>query len=486
MNAFLKDRELDSSTVVVVAGDHGEGLNDHGEHEHGMMVYNSTLHVPLVFTGPHFCQPGTRVTSAVSLVDITPTLLDMLKIPAPEHVSGRSLLPAMQGQPMESRDCYAEAELPYFLNRWCPPRTVISDRWKYIQTTRPELYNLEQDPGELRNLLESADLESADEEYQRMQILLSDIQESFRRTQAEVVDLSEQDLANLKSLGYVAGGGAAGDEDSSDTDEELIDVKDMVPWVAKFEEAKHIASEDRLGEAITLLQEVANATDKFPMSDLRLGDLLAQEGRYDEAVATYRSVLERRPDFVLGHITLGRILAGQGQFDQAESQFREVIKINPRDAVGHLELAQLMAQLKRFDEAISEYRETLRIEPDSVPAHLSLGQLLAMRRRPGEAVACFEKALSYDANNVAAHENLMMVLAQTGHLDKAIQYGKRAVTLNPQSFEMRFNLGLMLIQSQLYADGILQLREAQRIRPDDPRPAQQIQQLESAMKKSDR
>ncbi len=157
VNAFLKDRKLDSNTLVIVAGDHGEGLDDHGEHEHGMLVYNSTLHVPLVFVGLPECQPQTRVANTVSLVDLMPTVLDLLKIPSPDHISGRSLLPALKGQAIESRDCYAETEMPYFLNHWSPLKTMISDHWKYIETTRPELYNLEQDPGELTNLESTAD-----------------------------------------------------------------------------------------------------------------------------------------------------------------------------------------------------------------------------------------------------------------------------------------------------------------------------------------
>ena len=477
VNAFLKDRQLDSNTLVIVVGDHGEGLDDHGEHEHGMLVYNSTVQVPLVFAGLPECQPDTRVANAVSLVDLMPTVLDMLQIPSPDHISGRSLLPALKGQAIESRDCYAEAEMPYFLNRWCPLRSVISDHWKYIQTTRPELYNLELDPGEVTNLMDTAE-----DERNRLEIQLADIQESFQRTRAEQVELSERDMANLQSLGYVSGGTSSKEVAVSNTDQELIDVKDMVPFIAKFEEAKHIASGDKREEAIALLQEVATATDDFPLSDARLGDLLADAGRPHEALAVYRSVLERRPDFVSVHFKSGRLLASQGQFELAETHFRESIKANPHDAVVHMELANVLTQLQRFDEAILEHREALRLAPKMVAAYVSLGNLLAMLRRPGEAVTYLEKALVYDPSNVAAHENLMMVLAQTRQFERAIQYGKNAVILNPDSFETRFNLGLILIQIQRYADGILQLREAQRIRPDDPRPGQQIQQVESAIR----
>ncbi len=477
VNDYLKEQQLDSNTVVIVAGDHGEGLDDHGEHEHGMLVYNSTLHVPLAFAGPLDIQPGTRVNSVVSLVDLMPTLLDMLSLPMPEHISGRSLLPALKGEPIESRDCYAEAEMPYFLNRWSPLRSVISDHWKYIQTTRPELYNLKEDPGELNNLIESDNGELA-----RLEDLLADMQASFSLTSSEAVELSEQDLANLQALGYVGGTSAPESDDPSDSDEELIDMKDMIEFVAKFEEAKHIASGDRMDEAIALLQEVADATDKYPLSDMRLADLLASQRRFEEAVAIYRSVIERRPDFVKAYITLGRVLVDQGLFEEAESHLREFTQAHPEDANGHMHLAHVLPRLQKFDEAVEEYYEALRLSPGLVPARIALGQLLMGMRRLDEAVPQLEKVLEYDPNNFIVYQSLMMAQAQSGQLAQAIQTGKKATSLNPNSFETRFNLGVMLLQSRQLAEGIAQLREAQRIRPDDPRPAQQIEQAEAAMR----
>ncbi|MCA9077389.1 MAG: sulfatase-like hydrolase/transferase [Planctomycetaceae bacterium] len=478
--AYLKDRELDSETLVVVAGDHGEGLNDHGEHEHGMLVYNSTLHVPVVFRGPQFCQPGTRVESAVSLVDLFPTLLEILKIPAPEHVSGRSLVPALQGQAIESRDCYAEAELPYFLNRWCPLQSVISDDWKYIESTRPELYDLKQDPDELKNLINTSG-----DEMQRLQSLLVDLQESFRRTLSDQVSLTDQDVANLKSLGYAAGG-TSSNEDGAIAGEELIDVKDMISHVAKYEEAKHLVSANRLDEAIAMLQKVADATDEFPMSDLRLADLLAETGRPQEALAIYRSVISRRPDFTAAWFSLGRLLASLGEFEQLEEHFRGFVEAHPADPAGHFELARVLVRLKKPSDAIREFEETLRLAPEMVDAYVSLGQLLVALKQPAEAVAYLERALDNNPKHVAANENLMMVFAQTGQLDRAIQIGKQVVTMRPDSFETRFNLGLILIQDRQFAEGIAQLGEAQRIRPDDPRPTQHIKQARAASLNSDR
>ena len=121
-----------------------------------------------------------------------------------------------------------------------------------------------------------------------------------------------------------------------------------------------------------------------------------------------------------------------------------------------------------------------------VDAYVSLGQLLVALKQPAEAVAYLERALDNNPKHVAANENLMMVFAQTGQLDRAIQIGKQVVTMRPDSFETRFNLGLILIQDRQFAEGIAQLGEAQRIRPDDPRPTQHIKQARAASLNSDR
>ena len=139
---FLKERKIDKTTLVVVVADHGEGLDEHLESEHGMMVYNTTLHTPFVFVGQRFCQPGTRVATPVSLADLT----------APDDPGhprefrrrtmsvGEACVLHCKGESIGSRDCYAETHTPYVYNHWSPLHTIISDRWKYIHTTRPELF----------------------------------------------------------------------------------------------------------------------------------------------------------------------------------------------------------------------------------------------------------------------------------------------------------------------------------------------------------
>ena len=483
--SHLEERGLDSNTLVVVAGDHGEGLEEHQEIEHGMLVYNTTMHVPFVFAGVADCKPGTRVASSVSLVDLTPTVLDVLQIPIPEGISGRSLRGALNGEPLSSRDCYGEAETPFILNQWAPLHTVISDRWKYIQSTRPELYDLQKDPGELTNLLNSAT-----EERDRLAILLDDLQHGFAHVTAPQASVSARDLANLKSLGYLSSGKAArgtsdGNPESNLINQHeplLVDVKDMLPLLAKFETAKHKGLEGELTEAIALLQEIKQTTKQFPAAELLLGDCQAQAGRLADAEITYSDLLEKHPEIVRAHLTLARVLAAQGNPEQAITHYRAFLKTDPASATTHHELARVLMQMGKVEEAVDEYRWAIRISPQLTMAGIDLGQLLMAIQRPAEAVACFEQVLSYESRNAAAHASLSILFAQAGNAASATRHGRLASELLPNSFEVRFNFGILLLSQGLYRQALQELKEAQGLRPDDPRVGAMIQQASEALK----
>ncbi len=475
---FLKEQKLDQKTIVVVAGDHGEGLDDHDEFEHGMLVYNTTLHVPLVVVGPRDCQPGHRVAEPVSLVDLTPTLLDLLRLPSPKHVSGRSLRTAMTGGTLSPRPCYAETEGPFLENHWCPLHTVISDRWKYIHTTRPELYDLQKDPGETHDLAGSATDQSRE-----MRTILEIIQEQLVPARAQNLTLSQKDLATLATLGYTAGAQSA-DSTKSEEVETLPDMKDMLPQLMKIQKARRLYHQGQYAETADLARTVVAATNQFPLAEVLLGDALSQQGQLDEATAIYRSLLERHLDCAKAHSHLGNIYVRQRQWEQAVTEYRAAIALASEGSQVHFDLAQTLMQLQKFDEALQEYRESIRTDPGFVLAHFQLGLLFAKSQRPKEAIACFEQTIKYDPQFAMAHSNLASMYSQLGQSDKATEHAEKAVELDPRSFEARFNLGTILTLRKRYDEGIGQFREALNLRPDDPRPLQRIREIEAVQQRS--
>ena len=478
--SFLNERKLDRNTVIVVAADHGEGLDQHLENEHSMLVYNTTLHVPLAFISPRDCQPGLRVNQPVSLVDLMPTVLDMLRIPAPKQISGRSLRAAMQGNAMPSRPCYGEAETPYALNRWCPLKTVITDRWKFIQTNQVELYDLTSDSGEETNLAESSP-----ETCQEMQNLLESIQATFVRTQAEKVKLSEKEKSKLAGLGYVAGNGATNSSEAITTDH-LPDVKQMLPYLAAYEKARHLGLKGKYEEGLPFLEEAVKEKHGYAAAFVLLGNYRFNLKRFDQAEAAYRSAIALRPELLDCRMNLARTLAAQLRLDEAATEFQQVIDRKPDEALPHHQLAEVFVSSKRFDDAVSQYQEAVRISPDYVPSQINLGQLFVKLNRKNEAIPHFEAALQSEPRNGVAWTNLLNLFVTTGDFAKALDFAKRYVQADPTSFEARLNLGTILMTLKQYAEAIIEFREAQKIRPNDPRPPKQIQAIEAVLGRNKR
>jgi arylsulfatase A-like enzyme len=153
LRAYLEEHDLTKRTVLVVIGDHGEGLGEHGELTHGLFLYQSVLRVPFIVRAPSAATGGQRVTDAVSSADLTPTVLDLLGAPPIDGVDGRSLAPVILRSSQEARpDVYAENLYPQRRFRWSEMRAIRSGRLKLIDKTRPELYDLARDPDETHDL----------------------------------------------------------------------------------------------------------------------------------------------------------------------------------------------------------------------------------------------------------------------------------------------------------------------------------------------
>src|SRR6185436_4743048 len=199
VRAFLEQEGLLDKTVIVVIADHGESLGDHGESTHGFFVYQSVLRVPLVIRAPYDALRGRRVADLVRTVDVMPTVLDLLDLSIPDKLEGRSVVPLMTGAVREmGLAAYAEAVYPRYHYGWSDLRSLTSERFKFIEAPRPELYDLVQDPRETRNLYDER-RPLAD----RMAAALK-AADSGRGTDVKpAVDVDPDTRARLAALGYV-------------------------------------------------------------------------------------------------------------------------------------------------------------------------------------------------------------------------------------------------------------------------------------------
>lgn len=214
----LERRHVLDRTVVVVAGDHGESLGEHGERDHGVFVYENVLRVPLIIRAPSI--RATRVGSAVRLIDVMPTVLDLLQISAPP-TDGASMVDLMTGRRSDvKRQIYAESLYPERFG-WSGLRALRDGQYKFIDAPRPELYDLAADPFEETNLYASRRA-LADSLRTAIARLTNNRHGSGDTTDRNAA--SPQLQARLQALGYVAGGG-----ERTNGDKARPDPKDCMP-----------------------------------------------------------------------------------------------------------------------------------------------------------------------------------------------------------------------------------------------------------------
>src|SRR5713226_7255 len=220
--AFLKAKDLYRNTLIVLSGDHGESLGEHGEKTHGFFIYNATLHIPVIIHLPQ-APAAKTVPELVSLADLMPTILRALKVEVPAQVQGRSLLAWMTPKKdVDSRNLYAETFLPRLHFNWSELRSVETANYQFIDAPKPELYDLSKDPGETLNLYAEKKA-VADELRARLNKLIQ--QYSANQELAEQTGLDPALMERLKSLGYA---GFSGGGSPTITDRALPDPKDRI------------------------------------------------------------------------------------------------------------------------------------------------------------------------------------------------------------------------------------------------------------------
>src|SRR4051812_16413192 len=190
-------------TVTAVLADHGESLGEHGEHTHGVFLYDSTLRIPFIMAGPGI-PAGLRVKQQARTIDFLPTLLEVMGGRAPGYVEGVSLVPAFLGKSIATDVSYAETLYPKMNMNWSELRAIRTNRWKYIRAPRPELYDLTSDPGETNNVIQQHGPEAQNFEG-HLKKFISPGGKGVEKVETAMLDQRVMD--QLKSLGYLAGPG---------------------------------------------------------------------------------------------------------------------------------------------------------------------------------------------------------------------------------------------------------------------------------------
>ncbi len=319
---------------VVAVADHGEGLFDHDEMGHGFFLYDSTVRVPLIMSGPG-AAPGLVISRAVRTIDVAPTLCSWCGVPTPATCTGVDLVPALAGGPVPAAcdTAYIETFWTQLHYSWSPLQALRTPDWKWIRAPRPELYNLVGDPDESANLA-GDNLPQQAALATRLDALLAGFSGPAARLGASLADMDPDLDRKLKALGYVSGQ----ESDAVRADYDLPDPKDgNRNWNREERRQQHLQAALRYYEnqhwakALRRLEMAAALAPLEKQDEALLGVLLARVGRYEESLAAYRRTLATEDDpagrsYV--RLELIRLLLHLGRLPEARAQ-AETLRAEP-------------------------------------------------------------------------------------------------------------------------------------------------------------
>lgn len=359
-------RAISPDVVIVITSDHGEGLGDHGELDHGLLLYQSTLRVPLLLIAPRVGATGLTSSLPVRSADIVPTLLSLVGVSASATVDGIDLSPLLHGKSIELPPAYSETYFGSFTYGWAPLRALREGNLKRIEGAYPRLFNLDTDPGEQRPVDSNA-------AGARLESLLAAIPDTEPATSTASPVASEA-MRRLQSLGYLGAGGT--DDNRS--------------WDAGID------PEDRIAEH----------------SQVWTAQMLLDDGDAELAEARFRAIAQLSPDNRVAWLRLGAIAFAHGRLDEAAINFQTAVALDPLNAEAQYQLAGVLTSQRRYRDAAHHWAEVTRLQPTRAVAWSNLGAVLLMDDQTDASIAALTEAVRLSPGSAELRENLARAKAQ--------------------------------------------------------------------------
>lgn len=379
-------QRYDQSTVIILS-DHGEGLGDHREDAHGLLVYEESLHVPLIMKQPAGDRAGRRVSEPVQLIDIVPTILELAKAPVPGSLSGRSLKPLLeQSGQLAPRMIYAESMFGAYRFGWTGYKTITDGRYRYIAGEQEELYDLRKDPGQRANLVGS------------QPDALTTWRGALKKIAAGTApgaasSLTADDRSKYEALGYVGNAHAGARRPAGIT--ALPEQQAQI--VEQYRAAMNAAASQKWTDAIDglriLLRDNAADTDLW----LQLAAIAARAERHAVALDAYRHVIELQPDDHAAQLAAAMALLKLRKYDEAKQHAETVARDDAADAssraVAHEVLARVALSRHDTDVARAEALEAEQADASRPVRAYVDGRIAFDLGRYADALEAFEQAL---------------------------------------------------------------------------------------------
>ena len=382
---FLKQKRLYGRTLIVLSGDHGESLGEHGEKTHGFFIYDSTLRIPFIVKLPAGERHVPALAQPVNTLDLLPTALAVLKVAPPADAQGVSLLSEILGKPRPApgpAQLYSESFLPLLHFDWSDLRGIQVGNYHFIDVPKPELYDIAADPGELRNIYAQkpaiaqelkAQLESMERKY------------TAGAQQAQTIPLDPVLMERLKSLGYAAFSG--GHPAKPGDNRQLPDPKDRIAMFELVSQAIDESQHGRYADSTAHLAQALKTEENCVPVHYLLGLDYYRMRNYSDSIREFQRVLQLSPDYNLVYFYLGLAYARAGDYPNSIQYLQRTLKADATNFSAAYNLGAAYLKTGAVEQGAGAFRQAIQIYPGYEPAHLALGEVLLYQQNLDDTVA---------------------------------------------------------------------------------------------------
>lgn len=400
-------RQRHPDAIVVVTSDHGEGLGDHGEYDHGLMLYQSTLRVPLIVSAPGRLPPQ-RLDTPVRTADIAPTLLDLAGAPAQPELDGIDLTPDLRrGAAPSPPPAYSESYFAAVTYGWAPLKAMRDATTKRIDGARAETFDLAADPHEQSPLADAAARGA------RLESLLATVPEPPPPAAGDAPSAAA--VARLRSLGYLGAGAPI----SAARWRNDVDPRDRLAEHADVLRAQEALDQRRWADAESRLREILKTSPDNRVAWLRLGTLKVAQRAYDDGIAALRRAVEADPENPEARYQLGDALLRARRYAEAADVWSDVVARQPKRAAAWSNLGSALLLSGRQDAAIAAYEEAVAVAPDAGNLRENLARALLRAGRVPDAIKALQAQARTEGSRFALGALLALHLAETGNVPDA-------------------------------------------------------------------
>jgi len=460
--SWLEKNDLSKNTILMLIGDHGEGLGSHGEGTHGYFIYEYAVHVPLLIVAPFPEFQGKRAASQVRAVDVFPTILELAKIDPLSEAQGRSLIPEMfRPEKKEDDYAYGESMAPNIQFGWSPLYFLRTTRYKYIDAPRPELYDLTQDPDEQTNLFQQ-NPKMAREMKDGLDRLMAETSRDAPVPQA--ANLDKETVKRLAALGYI-GAPVSAKKSSGSGSESLADPKDKLQVFASIHQAGELLLNDQYALAAEKLEAALQDEPTIPQALLQLSTCYVEMGRDEEAKAKLDAVLKDDPENIQALISLANILLREGKEEDVIALCQQTLFVDDKNVQAYMLIGEVYIGELNHVEALPYLEKAVEIQPKLTRNRLNLAACLVGVKQYDRAETMLKEIIRDYPKSPRAKFNLGLLYEEQGRLEEAKTAYAEEVAAFPQEFQARFNLGKVLFELGDRAGYMEEMREVVKVAP---------------------